>query len=54
MIELKLSDEQADFIANLLQQHKQNNQKLANLASDSLDSLILASKKEAEKNQDSK
>ncbi len=47
MIEVKYSDEQAQLVATLLNNHKVNNQKIADLASDALDSIIAASKKEA-------
>jgi len=50
MIEVKFSDEQAQLVANLLNQHKINNQKIADLSRDALDSLLAASKKEAETN----
>ena len=47
MIEVKFSDEQAQLVATLLNTNKVNNQKIADLASDALDSIIAASKKEA-------
>lgn len=50
MITVKYSDEQAQLVANLLNQHKQQNQKIADLAGESLDRLIIASKQEAETN----
>lgn len=50
MIEVKFSDEQAQLTANLLNQHKQQHQKIADVANDALDSLLVASKKEAQTN----
>lgn len=47
MINPNFSDEQAQLVATLLNNHKQNNQKIADLAGDALDMLIAASKKEA-------
>lgn len=47
MITVKYSDEQAQLVATLLNNHKNNNQKIADLAGDALDGIIAASKKEA-------
>lgn len=48
MITVKYSDEQAQLVATLLNTNKVNNQKIVDLASDALDSIIAASKKEAQ------
>ncbi len=50
MIEVKYSNEQAQLVATLLNQHKQQNQKIADLAGEALDRLVSASKQEAQEN----
>lgn len=52
MIEPKFTDEQAQLTVNLLNQNKISSQKSADISSDAIDALMIASKKEAEKQKE--
>lgn len=50
MITVNFKDEEAQLVANLLANHKQNNQRVADLSMDALTKLLDASKQKAKEN----